>query len=166
MSTENNDQGKQGDNNKVAKAFDQNIQKVYALLGPKASLKLPKRLSFQATEKVENEDVNVVDNLVSEVFAEENVDLRIKVKEGIKNLLKQYATFESEIKEAEKKLEATKVEKKKAFNAECNKLFGSLDGIETRMKSYAAALRSTNPAAAAEAENASTQQEEEVQSPE
>jgi hypothetical protein len=116
--------------NKVENAFNQNIEKITAIL-QKAPSKSGKR-------KVPG---NVMEQLVAELFKEDDEKTQAEFKAELRILLEKYVKFWSQVEEKEREIEKIKNDGMKDFNQSANKLFGKVDSIPELMKKYAEGLR-------------------------
>jgi hypothetical protein len=120
-------QGKEGE--KIQKEFDANLKKVEALLGG------PKNTKFPTT--VSN---SVAAEIVNDLFAEEQKELEGKIRTDLRNLIKAKVSGDKEIKEAEGKLAALKLQKKKDYNQAANTIFKQIDNVGVILSDYTSAL--------------------------
>lgn len=121
------EQGKEA--KKVLDNFEQVVKKLTSIVRGPENLKVP--------TKVKKDSMQL---LVEELFKEESEATIKEVKEGVKSLLKGYATLTSSLNEERRKLDALEVAKKKEFNATASRLFAKIEGIDDINKEYYAAL--------------------------
>jgi len=134
--TENNnnpDQGKEAA--KVLNAFNNNVQKLTAIVAGPDNLKVVKKVSK-----------NNVESLVAELFKEETEATIVEVKTDLKSLLKNYVTLNNSIREEKAKLDNLEISKKKEFNTAASRLFNRMEGVDLISREYYEAF---NVAAAA-----------------
>lgn len=79
--------------------------------------------------------------LVAELFKEEEVALREKVKAGLKTLLKQHVELEAEVNRKKKELETTQLEKRKEFTKAAHAWLNQVTIQETQTQAYSDALK-------------------------
>lgn len=126
----NNEQNNGGDNNKVIKQFNLNMEKFAALMGSSAQIKIQ--------TKVKKDSVS---DMISDLFKEENEAIITKTKEDIKNLIKAKVTFDKEVQTKEKEFETLKISKMKEFNAKAVAVFSQIEGIDDMITEYNKALK-------------------------
>jgi len=131
----NNEQNNGGDNNKVVKQFNSNMEKFAALMGSPAQIKIQ--------TKVKKDSVS---DMISDLFKEENEAIIAKTKEDIKNLIKAKVSFDKELQAQEKILETLKINKMKEFNAKAVAVFGQIEGIDSMTTVYSNALKEATEA--------------------
>lgn len=127
MENQNNDQ--QGNNKKVAIAFDKNVKKLIAIVQGGENLKPVKKIAGDS-----------LGALVTDLFKEERETIEKGVKADLKALIKGHVALEAAITEETKKLEAFKIAKMKEFNETAVKLFGRIDGLDGLENKYYSAL--------------------------
>ena len=129
MSQENSNQQPQQDNNKVQKAFENNLRKLTAILGDESKLR--------PQTKINNAQLA---EITASLFEEDTKRLEQEVKEGIRALVTAKITFDRAVKEKEGELNKLKIEKQKEFNQSASNLFQKIDDIGKKEAEYAAAL--------------------------
>lgn len=140
LSPEEQEKQQQENKNKVQKAFDSNIEKLTAIL-KKAPDKKKRKFSSDA-----------MDNLLGELFKEEDEKLKEELKTELKGLLESYVSFWREVENKEREIEKVKQDQMKAFNDKANKLVNKIEGFPNLMKKYkeglvqAASAPGNNPA--------------------
>lgn len=127
MSQENQDQGKEA--KKVLANFDNTIKKLTAVVSGPENLKLKNKVPGDSMQEI-----------VNELFKEENEATVKQVKDELKSLLKGYVQLNASLAEERKKLDNLEVAKKKEFNATAAKLFNKIDGIDALSRTYHDAL--------------------------
>jgi hypothetical protein len=131
MSTENNQENQQQDNQKEAKKFDANLRKLVALMGGTQTFK---------KEKVGKDDLST---LIVELTKEKKEGLFKEFKEKANNLVEKKRAFDKMVVEEEKKFQKIILDKKKEFNKEMEGIFGIVDRIDLIEKEYYDTLTST-----------------------
>lgn len=124
---------------KEEKKFNEGIDKLVALLnGDQSGRKKP---------KVKNDRVSI---LVGKINEERSKKIEEEfVTEGVK-LLDDWAQFDAQCAEEEKKFKAAILNKKKEFLGKMNNLFGKLESIDKINGQYKAALKKVVDAGAEE----------------
>lgn len=79
-------------------------------------------------------------DLVAELFKEEEVELRQKVKEGLKSLLKQHVQLEAAVREKENELKKVQLERRKEFTKAANAWLNQIDQGAVMQQAYGEAL--------------------------
>jgi|ERR1041385_754389 hypothetical protein len=127
-----NEEQKQNDQQnagKVAKQFDENMNKLIAILGGKDLLKTPKLGADDLTEAVKE-------------LAKEEKEKRVKLfKEKAAAIIQRKMEFDKEVAAKEKEFQNTVNAKKKEFNEEIKGVFSMIKEIENIEKSYYETLK-------------------------
>lgn len=128
----NNNQNQQGqgkDAEKINKEFESNLKKVEALMGGPKNMSLPRTVSNSTAS-----------DIVADLFAEEQELLKGKIKTDLKTLIVNKVSADKEIKEAESKLAALKLQKKKDYNQAATAIFKQIDNVGVILTEYTTAL--------------------------
>lgn len=152
MSEENKQTDQQQEGGKVEKKYAQSMLKLQTLMGDR-SLGLPTKLGLTDPNPAPDTPVEgetAIDSVIRELFAEEFVKLKAEIKGDLKNLLVKNVEFQRFCKQKEKELADAIMAKKKEFNAEADKVFGKITGIEAKVKETKGALNIQQPDASAE----------------
>ena len=115
---------------KETKKYLRVIDIVKSVVGGESNLKPQKRVDGDTTA-----------DIVAELFKEEQEELRKKVKEGLKNLLKQHVQLEADIAEKEKELKRVQLDKRKEFTKAANAWLNQIDQGAVMQESYSTALK-------------------------
>lgn len=83
---------------------------------------------------------NITAGIVAELFKEDQEELRKKVKEGLKNLLKQHVQLEADVRNKEAELKKVQLEKRKEFTKAANAWLGQIDQGAVMQQLYSDAL--------------------------
>lgn len=134
MSTEEQQKQQGDDNNKVVKAYGENVKKLIALMGGpnnESSLKLP--------TKVANDEIA---GLVEKLFKDEKEQQEKDLMTALKELLKKKVEMERAFVEKQKELDRLKIEKFKEFNQSATAFFNKIQNINEIQKTYYTGLQS------------------------
>lgn len=121
-------QEEQGETGKIAKRFDNNINKLKSVFKGEEAFK---KASIPNSE---------VGELVDELIKEEKDKLKASFKEKAANLLKKKVEFDKFIKQKEKEFQDAVTNKKKEFNKEMEDTFALLENIEKLKEDYLKSL--------------------------
>ena len=128
---EDDEKTKQGEEkNKDAKKYLKVMETVQAVIGGKDNLKPKKKVTGDVTASI-----------VADLFKEEEEELRIKVKQGLKDLLKKHIELETEVSKKQKELEELQNKKRKEFTQAANQWLQQVDQGEIMKEGYQAALK-------------------------
>jgi len=128
MSDENTQEpevNEQEQNNKTEKKFTSALNKLVAIVGGKQNLKIPNK-----TPK------DQLGGLVDELFKEERESTLKDTKEGLRNLLKQYAEMDKAFKLKEQEFEKLKKTKKEEFVKAAETIFNKIENVGEVEKIY------------------------------
>lgn len=115
---------------KETKKYLRVIEVVKKVVGGEANLRPQKKVDVDATAEI-----------VAELFKEEEEELRKKVKEGLKNLLKQHVQLEADVAAKKKELEKLQLEKRKEFTKAANAWLQQIDQGAVMQEAYGTALK-------------------------
>jgi hypothetical protein len=90
---------------------------------------------------------DIIEDIVSELYAEKNEEHRQAFKADLKALIEKYMQFEKEVAAKKKELEKLEADKMKEFNGVANQLFGRINDFKTWMADINAATLATTTAA-------------------
>jgi hypothetical protein len=130
------------DNQKVVKAYENNLKKLVAVVGGEQNLR-----------QVKTVKKDTLGQIVSELFKEETESVERETKEALKTLLKNRIEMQRSIDAKKKELAQLETSKMKEFNEAAVKLFNKISGIDELEKEYYSAL--TDAASAVSEEPAS-----------
>lgn len=125
---------KKEDGNKVAKAFDQNLDKIEAILGEKPSKGRRKLKGDKLTSVVET------------LYKEDDERLEKEFKEELKGLLDNFILFNEETRKKEEELKNLRTQKMKEFNDKSRKVWAKIEGGDGTINKRVAALRASTSA--------------------
>lgn len=114
---------------KETKKYLRVIEVVTKVVGGAENLKPIKKVKGDATASI-----------VAELFKEEQEELRKKVKEGLKGLLKQHVQLEADVAAKKKELEKLQLEKRKEFTKAANAWLNQIDQGAVMQAAYGTAL--------------------------
>lgn len=114
---------------KETKKYLKVMNVVKAVVGGEKNLKPAKKVDSDTTA-----------DIVAELFAEEQEELRKNVKEGLKELLKKHVELEAEVAKKDKELKDLQLKKRKEFTQAANNWLQKIDQSQVMADSYAAAL--------------------------
>lgn len=114
---------------KETKKYLKIIEVVKKVVGGEEGLKPAKKI-----------DGDVTAEIVAELFKEEEKTLREKVKEGLKNLLKQHVQLEADVRNKEQELKKLQLEKRKEFTKAANAWLQQIDQGAIMQAAYSTAL--------------------------
>lgn len=117
-------------NDKVSKKHAEIMKLITSILGGEEKLKPQKTM-----------DMDVTARIVAELFKEESEAMEIEAKAGLKDLLKKYLEYQSELLKERKKLDELDIRKKKEFNEAANKWLQKVDRKVVMSSEYAGALK-------------------------
>ena len=115
---------------KETKKYLRVIEVVKKVVGGEDKLRPQKKVDADATA-----------DIVAELFKEEEEELRKKVKEGLKNLLKQHVQLEADVAAKKKELEKLQLEKRKEFTKAANAWLQQIDQGAVMQEAYGTALK-------------------------
>lgn len=115
---------------KETKKYLRVIEMVQKVVGGEENLKPQKKVDADATAEI-----------VAELFKEEGEELRKKVKDGLKNLLKQHVQLEADVAAKKKELEKLQLEKRKEFTKAANSWLQQIDQGAVMQEAYRTALK-------------------------
>jgi len=114
---------------KETKKYLKVMETVKAVVGGEKNLRPQKKVDGDTTA-----------DIVAELFAEEQEELRVKVKTGLKELLKKHVELEAEVAKKEKELKDLQLQKRKEFTKAANNWLQQIDQQQVMAESYTKAL--------------------------
>jgi hypothetical protein len=127
---ENGQETEQQKKDKVSKKHEEIMKVIVAVIGNKERLAPAKTIGEDTTARI-----------VADLFKEEDEALEAKAKEGLRDLLKKYIEYQSELRKKKKELDDLDLKKKKEFNEAANKWLGVIDRKVVMSAEYAEALK-------------------------
>lgn len=115
---------------KETKKYLKVMEVVQAVVGGKDNLKVKKKVTGDVTASI-----------VADLFKEEEEELRLKVKTGLKDLLKKHIELEAEVAKKEKELKDLQLSKRKDFTKAANNWLQQIDQAEVMKENYRTALQ-------------------------
>ena len=115
---------------KETKKYLKVMETVRAVVGGPENLKVKKKVTTDVTASI-----------VADLFAEEEEELRLRVKGGLKDLLKKHIELEADVAKKEKELKELQLQKRKEFTKAANNWLQAIDQGEIMKEGYKAALQ-------------------------